>query len=180
MNTRLALATIPATLALLLTGCAQAGPAMDKPSASASAMEKEPSPAMESSPAMGMESSPAMGMESSPAMEEGGSMGKAGAYITFADYQAKKAEYAGKPLVYFFHASWCPDCKAADTALTAPNVAIPAGVTIVKVDYDTATDLKRTYGVTTQHTFVQVDGTGKAVQKWSGKTVEMILAELKA
>lgn len=166
MNTRLALATIPATFVLLLTGCAQADTSMDKPSAPPSAMEKASSPAMEK--------------ESSPAMDQGDSMGKAGAYITFADYEAKKADYAGQSIVYFFHASWCPDCKAADTALTAPNVAIPAGVTIVKVDYDTATDLKRTYGVTMQHTFVQVDDAGEAVTKWSGKNIETILAEIKA
>lgn len=166
MNIPLALATIPATLALLLTGCAQADTSMDKPSASPSAMGEASSPAMEEG--------------SSPAMEEGDSMGKAGAYITFADYEAKKAEYAGQSIVYFFHASWCPDCKAADTALTDPNAAIPAGVTIVKVDYDTATDLKRTYGVTMQHTFVQVDDGGEAVQKWTGTDIDAILAEIKA
>jgi len=57
-------------------------------------------------------------------------------------------------------------------------VAIPAGVTIVKVDYDTATDLKRRYGVTMQHTFVQVDGSGEAVKKWSGTTLDAVQANL--
>lgn len=165
MNTRLALATIPATFVLLLAGCAQADTSMDKPSAPPSAMEKASSPAME---------------KASPTMDKGDSMGKAGGYITFADYEAKKAEYAGQSILYFFHASWCPDCKAADTALTAPNAAIPAGVTIVKVDYDTATDLKRTYGVTMQHTFVQVDDGGEAVHKWAGMDIDAILAGIKA
>jgi thioredoxin 1 len=53
------------------------------------------------------------------------------------------------------------------------------GVTIVKVDYDTATDLKRRYGVTMQHTSVQVDGASEPVRTWAGKTVATILADLK-
>jgi len=89
-----------------------------------------------------------------------------GAYLTLADYAKQLADRAGSTVVYFFHASWCPDCKATDAALVADGV--PDGLTVVKVDYDTATDLKKKYGVTTQHTFVAVDPEGMATKKWTG------------
>jgi hypothetical protein len=36
------------------------------------------------------------------------------------------------------------------------------------VDYDAATDLRTQYGVTVQHTFVQVDGQGNELAKFTG------------
>ena len=52
-------------------------------------------------------------------------------------------------------------------------------MTVVSVDYDTATDLKKQYGVTTQHTFVQIQPDGSEVQKWTGtETVEAIQAKV--
>lgn len=89
-----------------------------------------------------------------------------GAYISYADYQAKMTMYQGSKVVLFFHASWCPDCRATDTALT--GAPVPDGLTVVKVDYDTALDLKQKYGITQQHTFVQIDGAGMSVKKWTG------------
>ena len=100
----------------------------------------------------------------------------AGAYISLADYKSAMADYADTAVVLFFHASWCPDCKATDTSLTADGV--PDGLTVVKVDYDTETDLKKKYGITQQHTFVEVDPEQMAVSKWTGtKTGADILAK---
>ncbi len=45
---------------------------------------------------------------------------------------------------------------------------MPDGLTVVKVDYDTETDLRQQYGVTQQHTFVQVDESGAELAKWTG------------
>ncbi len=103
----------------------------------------------------------------------------AGAYLTLADYQATMAMHAGTKVVYFFHATWCPDCKAADTELTTMPAKIPAGVTIVKVDYDTNLALRQKYGVTIQHTYVLLDGSGNEVKKWTAPQVDTVLAELK-
>ena len=47
---------------------------------------------------------------------------------------------------------------------------IPNGLTVVSVDYDEATELKQKYGVTVQHTFVQVSPDGSELAKWSGST----------
>jgi thiol-disulfide isomerase/thioredoxin len=89
-----------------------------------------------------------------------------GAYVP---YSAEKIAMAATgDVVLFFHASWCPSCKALNADIEANLSAIPAGVTILKTDYDEETDLKKKYGVTTQHTLVQVDEDGNLIKKWSG------------
>jgi|GEM_PF-243068 len=99
------------------------------------------------------------------AMTSDAAMQTAGSYEDYAPEKLAKAN-TGK-VVLFFYATWCPTCRAADKALTgAPS--IPAGLTILKADYDTQTALKKKYGVTTQDTFVQVDAQGTMLKKWSG------------
>jgi thiol-disulfide isomerase/thioredoxin len=92
----------------------------------------------------------------------------AGAYVDYDAWQADQDAFAGTDVVLFFAASWCPTCKRADANLTGDPAAIPAGLTIVKTDYDSQTELKQRYGVTVQHTFVQVDAQGEALAKWTG------------
>jgi thioredoxin 1 len=67
-------------------------------------------------------------------------------------------------IVLFFHATWCPSCRALEKDILANKGAIPAGVEIYKVDYDTAIALKKQYGVTTQHSLIEIasDGTAKS------------------
>lgn len=91
-----------------------------------------------------------------------------GAYLTQAEYAAQMDARHGSTVVYFFHAPWCPDCRATEASLTADGV--PEGLTVVKVDYDTATDLKKQFGVTQQHTFVVLDAMGHEVKKFTGAT----------
>jgi len=82
-------------------------------------------------------------------------------------------------VVLFFHASWCPSCKALNSDIEKNVGAIPAGVTILKTDYDKETELKKKYGVTTQHTLVQVDKDGNLIKKWSGGSkLENLLSEM--
>lgn len=71
-------------------------------------------------------------------------------------------------VVIFFHASWCPSCRALDKNIQESQGDIPADLVILKADYDTETEMKRQYGVTTQHTLVQVDANGSMITKWSG------------
>ncbi len=87
---------------------------------------------------------------------------------TIQDYSPEKLALAknGKVLL-FFHASWCPICRGLDAEAAANANIVPDGVTILKVDYDTATALKQKYGVTVQHTFVQVDASGALLKKFS-------------
>lgn len=80
----------------------------------------------------------------------------------------KLALAASGKVVLFFHASWCPTCKGVDADIVAHVAQIPSGVHILKLDYDTTGPLKQKYGVTTQHTFVQVNAQGNLLSKWSG------------
>lgn len=72
--------------------------------------------------------------------------------------------------ILYFHANWCPICQVLDPDITKNISKFPIGVTILKVDYDTETALKKKYGVTYQHTFVQVDPNGNKLKLWNGST----------
>ncbi len=88
---------------------------------------------------------------------------------SYEAYSPEKIAMAEKgDVVIFFHASWCPSCRALNGDIESNMSTIPAGVTILKADYDKETDLKKKYGVTSQHTLVQVDKDGNLIKKWSG------------
>ncbi len=130
----------------------------------------------ETSPAASASATSAATSAAAAAPSPAASAMPAGAYLAQADYDKDAASRAGTKVVYFFHASWCPDCRATEASLTADGV--PAGLTVVKVDYDTATDLRKTYGITQQHTFVQIGPDGAQLAKWTGtKTGEAIKAK---
>lgn len=100
-----------------------------------------------------------------------------GTYESYAPEKIAKAE-TGK-VVLFFHASWCPTCRALNSDIEANISKIPNGTTVLKTDYDTETELKKKYGVTTQHTLVQVDKDGNMITKWSGGSkLENLLAKI--
>jgi thioredoxin 1 len=127
------------------------------------------SSAAEQQPASGSKSAQASATTSSsaaPAPQQ--TPTSPGAYITYADYSGNKAAYDGGKVVYFFNAKWCPTCQALTKDISAKTSSIPAGTTIVSVDYDQYTDLKKQYGVTIQHTLVQVNKDGAQIKKWSG------------
>lgn len=81
-------------------------------------------------------------------------------YVAFTDDVLTN----GRPKVLFFHAAWCPICRAADAELAAWYNDQRPTIDTYKVDYDARADLKAQYGVTSQHTFVLVDGEGNAIQ----------------
>ena len=99
-------------------------------------------------------------------------------YITYDQYQASKDKYADSKVVLFFNAKWCPACRAINEALTSDPGKIPAKTTVVSVDYDQHTDLRQRYGVTTQHTFVQIDTNGEKTRQWVSTSVDALLKEL--
>lgn len=105
-------------------------------------------------------------------------MASAGSYTDYSAAALETAAQKGKA-VLFFHASWCPTCKAANEAFTTRTSEIPADVTILKTDYDAEKDLKARYGITYQHTFVQVDAEGNEITKWNGGDIEELQANLK-
>lgn len=101
----------------------------------------------------------------------------AGKYI---DYDASMLASSGADhQVLNFSASWCPSCRTLDKNINTSAGDIPVGTIIYKVDYDSNTDLRKKYGVTSQHTLVEVDANGNLIQKWTGgSTLDSVLAKL--
>lgn len=98
-------------------------------------------------------------------------------YVTYSKTAFDGAR--NKKRVLFFHAPWCPTCKPADVAFEKDATRIPENVILFKTDYDTSSDLKKKYGVTYQHTFVQVDASGNEVTKWNGGQLTELTANVK-
>lgn len=103
--------------------------------------------------------------------------GSAGTYVDYADFDADRGAYAETDVVLFFHAAWCPTCTQADRNIAADPAGIPAGLTIVKVDFDSSTDLRREYGVTQQHTFVSIEPDGGRKTVFTGAVTAADIAE---
>jgi thiol-disulfide isomerase/thioredoxin len=72
--------------------------------------------------------------------------------------------------IIFFHAPWCPTCKAGEADINANLDKIPENFQILKTDFDTSTALKQKYGVTSQSTFVKVDKDGNKISVGNGFT----------
>lgn len=106
-------------------------------------------------------------------------MMKKGSYEAYAP--EKVAAAGDSKVLLFFHADWCPLCRPLDADIKANLPSIPSGVMILKVNYDTETALKQKYGVTYQHTIVEVDSTGAMVKKWSvgNPTLAALISEIK-
>lgn len=87
--------------------------------------------------------------------------------------------------VLFFYANWCPTCRPADANFSDNKDRIPEDVTLIRVNYnDSETDqqekdLAKKYGITYQHTYVQIDASGKEITKWNGGQINELLANIK-
>jgi thiol-disulfide isomerase/thioredoxin len=82
-------------------------------------------------------------------------------------------------IVLNFSATWCPSCRTLDKNINENVSEIPDGVEIYKVDFDSSTELKKKYGITTQHTLVVVNPDGTMVKKWvGGSTLSGLVAQL--
>lgn len=97
---------------------------------------------------------------------------------TYEEYSAEKIA-ANDGAVLDFYASWCPSCRALEKNILENADEIPSDVAILKVDYDSETELKKKYGVTQQHTLVQVDKDGNQIAKWVGSpTLKSLVAKI--
>ncbi len=79
--------------------------------------------------------------------------------------------------VLFFHSAGCGTCRATEASLKETGVA--NGATVLKVDFDADEnfELRKKYGVTKYHTFVQVDADGNEIKKWSGSLSDADIQE---
>lgn len=167
----------------LSTGLPSGGDASSTSSASSDAMMEQGSSSVQSVDGMMEASSSAMSHSaSSVAVTQKSAAAKPapvamnGMYAAYHDGVIGNGETS----VLFFHAAWCPYCQQADKDLTQWYGSTGFPLTVYKVDYDTQTELKSRYGVTTQHTFVKIDGSGNAVKTIVGPTDATLKALLGA
>ena len=87
-----------------------------------------------------------------------------------------KALAEKRPVIAYFHADWCPVCKAqaplVEQLLKEPRMK---DVTLFLADYDKEKDLKKALRVSSQSTFVVFKG-GKEVARSTGETAKEKLA----
>lgn len=92
---------------------------------------------------------------------------------------------ATKRRVLYFYASWCPTCIPANADFEKNVSMIPEDAVVIRVNYnDPDTDaeekaLATKYGITYQHTFVQIDSKGEVVTQWNGGSIKELLAKIK-
>ncbi|MEP6907640.1 MAG: thioredoxin family protein [Pseudoxanthomonas sp.] len=94
------------------------------------------------------------------------------AVVPFDQAQYDQARAAGRPVVVYFHADWCPTCRAQQPIVDKlSKEAAFTPVTIFEADFDTQTDLEKNLKVTQQSTFV-VFKQGHEVTRSTGQTQE--------
>lgn len=92
---------------------------------------------------------------------------------------------ANKRRVLYFYATWCPSCKQANADFTANPNKIPEDMVVLRVNYNDPDtdqeekDLAKKYGITYQHTFVQIDAQGNQLTKWNGGQTDELLENIK-
>ncbi len=94
--------------------------------------------------------------------------------LAYESFDQLKAIAQNGPAILYFHAEWCPTCRAAMVSFRGRWPEVQPGITLVIADYDTEVDLKARYGVTYQNTFVQVGTDGEKIQIWNGGGIEAL------
>lgn len=104
-------------------------------------------------------------------------------YVEYTNSALEKA--ADKRRVLYFYASWCPTCRPADADFRTNLNKFPEDLVLIRVNYNDPDtdqeekDLAKKYGITYQHTFVQIDAAGAEVKKWNGGQTEELLENIK-
>jgi peptide methionine sulfoxide reductase msrA/msrB len=97
----------------------------------------------------------------------------------YSDYDSSKLSSLSGDIVLFFHADRCPTCQQAEKNFLASG--IPARLTILKVDYDKETELKKKYAILTQTSFVYIKNDGNMITRWVGwLMIDDILSKVNA
>jgi thiol-disulfide isomerase/thioredoxin len=90
---------------------------------------------------------------------------------------ASEAEFT----LLYFHASWCPTCHFLEEDILNNLKKMPENLTIFKVDFDKAEELKISYDVTVQTSMVLLDKNGVLIKKWLGsRSMQDILEQVKS
>ncbi len=99
-------------------------------------------------------------------------------FIDYQNFEQAKMIAREAQTVLFFYASWCPTCrKAREEFINRQNEF--KNINLILVDYDNSTNLQKKYGVTYQHTFVQINENGDVLAKWNGGDVDDLLTNVR-
>ncbi len=166
----LALISVIVVVAVVFAATSRNNLSTSSPNTSASnatqPINKEPLPASE------------VPSDSEVAMEPKAIPAEKGSYIDYSQDVFQNTSSQGKT-VLFFAASWCPTCRGLDNDIKNNLSKIPAGVRIVKVDYDSNQQLRNKYGIKVQHTLVQVDNQGEKLKAWLGSSsLDRVIGQL--
>ncbi|SFZ86417.1 Thioredoxin [Devosia enhydra] len=94
--------------------------------------------------------------------------------LAYESIDQLRAIAAQGPAIVYFHAEWCPTCRATMVSFRGRWPEVQPGITLIIADYDTETDLKTRYGVTYQNTYVQVGVNGEKLQIWNGGGIDAL------
>lgn len=88
---------------------------------------------------------------------------------------ANSASVIGKePVALFFHADWCGTCIALEKDINNNIDELPEDAKILKVNFDTETELKKEYGILMQSTFVLLDNNANVIEKLAAPTFDKL------
>lgn len=103
----------------------------------------------------------------------------------YSEYSKANLDNPTSRRVLYFYANWCPTCRPADANFKANSNKIPEDLTVIRVNFNDSDtdqeekDLAKKYGITYQHTFVQIDSNGNEITKWNGGQIDELLANIK-
>lgn len=97
-------------------------------------------------------------------------------FMPFTKDAFAQATAAGKTTLVFFHAPWCPVCKAQEPKVLAHLNGDAKDVVAFKADYDSSTELRREMKVEKQSTLILYSGT-KEVARLSYKSDDASIDE---
>lgn len=98
----------------------------------------------------------------------------------YIDYSASSLENSvGKRVVLFFTAEWCISCRELDVDIRNNLEKIPADLLILKVNYDSSSDLKSTYNIDKPNTLILLGSEQSELKRWADSmTLDKITRQL--
>ena len=84
-----------------------------------------------------------------------------------------------KPFALFFHASWCPTCRNMEKEIQENLSQLPQDLTLLKVNFDQETEIKKKYGLTQQSLVKIIDGKGNPGETLVAPKLQKIIEGLR-
>lgn len=99
-------------------------------------------------------------------------------YIEYSQEALSASLASGNALLFFAATRWCNTCSDLHEELIERSGEMPAGFTILQVDYDTDKETVRNYAVVMQHTLVHFASNGDEIERWVGGDLDSIIERI--